>query len=101
MIIMIYVILFEDNEEFSDRRAKYMEQHLAFLRAHANNIISAGPLLEENTQQGAGGLWLVEGQDVETIQSLITTDPFWNTGLRKSYQILQWKQVFSEGKVRI
>lgn len=46
---------------------------------------------------GSGGLWIVEAADKEAAEALVHADPFWPTWLRKSIQILAWKQVFAGG----
>ncbi len=94
---MIYVVLFEDDDSRADMRPKYMPQHLAFLEQNATNIQAAGPLKQADSGAAAGGLWLVKADSSDTVQSLIETDPFWSTGLRKSVRILEWTQVFADG----
>ncbi len=49
----------------------------------------------------AGGLWVVKAASPQAVQSLIEADPFWPTGLRKSVRVLEWTQVFADGKRRI
>ena len=95
---MIYVVLFEDDESRADMRPKHMPAHLAFLERNATNIRAAGPLKQADSGVGAGGLWLVEAESAEAVQSLVETDPFWSTGLRKSVRVLEWTQVFADGK---
>jgi uncharacterized protein YciI len=53
------------------------------------------------SQEPAGGLWIVEADNAEQVQNLVETDPFWPTGLRKSIQILEWTQVYVDGKKQI
>ncbi len=98
---MIYAVLFEDDESFSNKRAEHMDEHLSFLENNANNILSAGPLKNASDGSPAGGLWLVDAQDAKDVQSIIEVDPFWPTGLRKSVNICEWKQVFTDGKRQI
>ncbi|WP_445285913.1 YciI family protein [Yoonia sp. 2307UL14-13] len=43
-------------------------------------------------------MWIVETDDPTEIEALIKADPFWPTGLRKSYSIIPWTQVFANGK---
>ena len=95
---MLYAVLFEDDESKSEMRPKYLPQHLEFLARHANRIVAAGPLLSSDDDSGAGGLWLVEANDTETVQALVHEDPFWPTGLRKSVRVLRWRQVFADGR---
>ena len=79
---MPYVILFEDDENHAEMRTRHMGDHLAFLEAQASAIKAAGPLSDADTGAAAGGLWLVEAEDLETIEALYRADPFWPTGLR-------------------
>jgi uncharacterized protein YciI len=95
---MMYALLFEDNDEHADMRAKYMSDHLAFLSDNAKSILSAGPLKDAKRQEAAGGLWLVEADTLQDVNTLIESDPFWPTGLRKSIRILEWTRVFADGK---
>lgn len=95
---MMFVLLFEDNEEYAAMRQQHMSEHLKFLTGNKNYIHSAGPLRDSETGSPAGGIWIVEAKDKDQVQVLVEQDPFWPTGLRKSVKILEWKQVFSDGK---
>ena len=98
---MKYIILFEDNPSVSpDIRQKHMPEHLAFLEKNANTIDAAGPL-HTLSGKGAGGIWIVDTDTEEKVEHLIHDDPFWSTGLRKSYKILKWTRVFADGLRRI
>lgn len=98
---MKYAVVFEDDDRHADVRPKLMPDHLAFLARHASSIHAAGPLKDTKTDAPAGGLWLVEADDAKSVWSLVEEDPFWPTGLRKSVRVLEWTQVFAEGKKRI
>ena len=95
---MMFAILFEDDETHADQRPRYLQDHLAFLADHADQVSAAGPLADAGTSEPAGGLWLVEAEDAAAAEALVHADPFWPTGLRKSYRILQWTRVFASGK---
>lgn len=95
---MTFVVLFEDNPALgADLRQRHMPAHLAFLDDHADRITTAGPLRSPQGQP-AGGLWVVEADSADAVRSLVETDPFWPTGLRRSVRILEWVQVFSDGR---
>jgi len=98
---MLYTVLFEDNADRTELRAKHMPDHLAFLEAHAEAIRSAGPLEDTADETPAGGLWLVEAENPKAVRRLVETDPLWPTGLRKSVRILRWRQVYADGKRRV
>jgi uncharacterized protein YciI len=95
---MQFVVLFEDSlQAGADLRRKHMPEHLAFLERNAAKVKAAGPLKTADGQ-GAGGLWIVETTDASDVDLLVKEDPFWPTGLRKSVRILEWAQVFADGK---
>ncbi len=95
---MMYAILFDDDENYAGMRSKHLQKHLTFLERNANQIHSAGPLKDTENGAPAGGLWIVETDNLQTLQSLIKFDPFWPTGLRKSIRILEWTRVFADAK---
>ena len=93
---MIYAVLFEDNDGRAAIRGEHLPDHLAFLERNASVVRAAGPLAEGGT--AAGGLWLVQAECPEAVCRLIEADPFWPTGLRKSVRIMEWRQVFADGR---
>lgn len=98
---MMYAVLLEDDADRADARAQYMPDHLLFLERNAASIHAAGPLEDTANSASAGGLWIVQADSPQAVQSLIEADPFWPTGLRKSVRILEWTRVFADGKRRI
>jgi uncharacterized protein len=95
---MLYAIWFEDDTTRAEARTQHMPGHLAFLERNAHLIRAAGPLIDVASCGAAGGLWLVEADKLEEVRALYESDPFWPTGLRKSVQVLEWRQVFAAGK---
>jgi uncharacterized protein len=94
---MLYAVLFTDNADRAGVRQRLMPAHLDFLEQHREHIRAAGPLLETDGN-GAGGLWLVEADSLQAVMELVQADPFWPTGLRNAVRVLQWAQVFAEGR---
>lgn len=97
---MIYAVLFEDDASRANMRLKLMPDHLAFLESNASNIRDAGPLKDTESDAPAGGLWIVEADSPQSVQDLVRADPLWSTGLRKSVRVLEWAQVFAQGRRR-
>lgn len=94
---MKFIILFEDAPDADPSiRKTHMEQHLSFLESHSDMIEAAGQLSDDGGG-GRDGLWIVEAERKEDVEHLIHEDPFWPTGLRKSFAILKWTQVFAAG----
>ena len=94
---MKFIILFEDAPDAEpDIRKMYMVEHLDFLEQNADKIEAAGPLFDTEGQ-GRDGLWIVEVGAEDEADQLVHQDPFWPTGLRKSYSIIKWRQVYADG----
>lgn len=94
---MKFIILFEDAPDADpDIRKSHMAQHLDFLERNADKIEAAGPL-SDTDRQGRDGLWIVRADSEGDAEQLVHEDPFWPTGLRKSYSIINWKQVYADG----
>ncbi|MCG7522470.1 YciI family protein [Ruegeria sp. Ofav3-42] len=95
---MKFIVLFEDAADADPGiRAAYMKDHIAFLESNAAVVEAAGPLTDGG-KRGRDGLWIVEAEDQSAVVQLIHSDPFWPTGLRASYSILPWKQVYRDGR---
>ena len=98
---MKFLVLFEDAPDApADLRQRHMGAHLDFLEAHAGSVAAAGPLHRADGT-GAGGVWVVDADGAEAVEALIRADPFYPTGLRKSWQVLRWTQVFADGARRV
>ncbi len=94
---MKFIILFEDDPKADpDIRKTHMPAHLSFLETQAGHIEAAGPLADQ-AGAGQGGLWVVDAQSEADVEQLVREDPFWPTGLRKSFKIFRWTQVFANG----
>lgn len=93
---MKFVVIFEDARDVDpDIRKKHMKEHIGFL--DSNTIEAAGPL-SDNEGKGRDGLWIVEAAVKSDVETLVRSDPFWSTGLRASYAILPWTQVYAGGQ---
>lgn len=98
---MPLIILFEDAPDADPEiRKRHMPAHLAFLDRQSATIRAAGPLATA-AGAGAGGLWVLDSDDIAAADAVVRQDPFWPTGLRLSYRILRWTQVFADGRRRI
>lgn len=98
---MLYVVRFTDRPGRQHTRARFRDEHIAWLDAHKGSILVAGSLRPEHGQDAVGGLWIVDAPDKRTIEELLQSDPFWVHGLRQSHEILHWSKAFPERKVPI
>lgn len=95
---MLYVVLLEDEPSKAEMRPKHQAEHVAYVEKLLGKLRSAGPLTDPKTGGPAGGIWIIEAASPDEVQKMLEADPFYKVGLRKSIRILQWKQVFADGK---
>lgn len=94
---MLFVVLFEDNPEVGPEvRRDLMPVHQDFQEA-SGAILEAGPLRTVDGAPG-GGMWIVDSESFDAVEALVKADPFWPTGLRKSYRILAWTKMLVGGR---
>ena len=96
---MRFAVHFIDNDEERAKREEFMAEHLRFLERNSRCILAAGPLIDAKTGVGVGGQWIVEAADASEVEHLVTSDPFYDTGLRKEVRIFEWRVVFDAGKI--
>lgn len=96
---MQFVVLFEnDPETCVTIRLSYLPLHIAFLQRHAETIEVAGNLSDGNDPAHAA-MWVLNAEDEAEVERYVREDPFWPTGLRKSFKIMQWRQWFSRDAI--
>ncbi len=93
---MLYVIRFTDKADRRKIRERYLDAHLAWLERQRQPILAAGSLRETPDSDPGGGLWVVEAESRQAVESLFLTDPFWVHGLRGSVEILHWSKAFPD-----
>lgn len=72
---MKFIIMFEDEPTANpDIRKVLMAEHLSFLEAHSEKVLSAGPL-SDTGGRGRGGLWLVDVASVDEVEQLVHERP--------------------------
>ncbi len=93
----MFVVLFEENPDADPAiRTEVFPAHLAFLEQNAARIRDAGTLFHHD-QSRYGGMWIVTAASHSQVVDLIHSDPFWPTGLRLHFQVLEWRKVFEDG----
>lgn len=98
---MLFAIRFQDKQISSHLREEHLAAHIEWLDQHRDSILIGGSLREEAGQNPIGGLWIVEAQGREDIETLIQTDPFWQVGLRESVEILHWSKAFPDRQILV
>lgn len=96
---MPMIVRFHDTPGREDLRTAHMSRHLEFIQSNTDKFIGAGPLfLPEGT--GAGGMWMLDVETADAARALVQADPFYPTGLRKSIEYWEWRQVFDRTSPR-
>ena len=93
-----FVVLFEENSAADPSiRDRVFPEHISYLAKNFSSVTAAGTVFYE-TGKRFGGMWIVQAAERREVDTLVTEDPFWPTGLRKRYEILEWRIVFNNGE---
>lgn len=95
---MRWIAIFSDTADMLAIRAERGEQHLAYLRAHADEILIGGGCREAPGAPFVGGLWVMEVASRERAVQLIEQDPYWVPPYR-SVRLLTWGKALEEREV--
>lgn len=88
---MRWVALFEDKTEgAADIRARFTQEHQAYLRVNKGKIVLAGAMRPRPDDTPVGGLWVFEAGTKQEVEALIAQDPFHREGLRAVTRIYAW-----------
>lgn len=98
---MLFVVLFTDKPGLGEVRTQHLQAHIEWLELHKEVIPVGGSLREALGQVPKGGLWIAEAASKDQLDALLKTDPFYQAGLRQSYEILHWSKANEARKVWI
>jgi uncharacterized protein YciI len=73
-------------------RARTRQAHLAYVRERLDQIVVAGPLLDE-TGQPIGSMLLMKFPDYRSAVAFAADDPYARAGLFASVAVTAWRQV--------
>jgi len=89
---MIFAISCIDKADSTDVRMSNRDDHLAYLRAHDDQIIAAGPYLSDDGNVMRGSLLLMEFPDRHAAETFAAGDPFAKAGLFERVTIRPWRK---------
>lgn len=98
---MLFAVRFQDDPSLADIRRENLGLHIEWLDKNSDSVLVGGSLRREPNDNPIGGLWVVDAESKEAVQSLIESDPFWKKGLRIDVEILHWSKAFEERKVLV
>ena len=77
---MHFAIHLLDRPNSAEPRAKFLNEHLAFVEANLERIQVAGPLRDE-TGQTQGSLYVVAAADQADALNFVSSDPYFDAGV--------------------
>lgn len=82
---MLFIVQFEDvyadQPERLPERELHLPAHLAFLAEHAEQVVAAGALRSSPYAVPSRGIWLVNAENKQSVESFYKDGPFWKAGL--------------------
>lgn len=92
---MRWVAIFSDQPQMVEFRRRHHAEHLAYLAQHADEILLAGGLRdnEEDSASYVGGLWVMEVSSRARAVDLVEGDPYYQSRYRR-YQLSLWGRAF-------
>lgn len=90
---MHFAIVCLDKPDSAALRADNRPAHLDYLKAHADQVVVAGPLLSDDAERPVGSLLVMEFADAEAAQDFARGDPCNKAGLFKTVSICPWRKV--------
>ncbi|WP_448582872.1 YciI family protein [Thermaurantiacus sp.] len=88
----IYAIHCIDKPMQQALRASTREAHLAYVRERMDQLLVAGPLLDE-AGEPIGSMLLIEFPDYRSAVTFAANDPYARAGLFASIAVTAWRQV--------
>ena len=77
---MQFVIYAKDKPNNLGRRMEVRPSHLDYWAENSDNVMLAGPLLDES-EKPCGSTLIVEGNSLEEVRALAEGDPYWKDGV--------------------
>lgn len=89
---MLVALVAHDKTDAAQIRADNRPDHLAYLKAHADTVQQAGPLLSVSGEM-IGSLIILDVATLEDAQRWAAQDPYATAGLFETVTLTEWKRV--------
>ncbi len=89
----MFVVQCQDKPNAGALRLAHREAHLTFLRAHAPQVILAGPLQTEDRSAMIGSLLVLDLPDRNAVEAFLAQDPYTQASLFENVTILPFRKV--------
>jgi len=90
---MYFVISCVDKADHGHVRAANRDDHLAYLNAHREQVVTAGPTTTEDGSAMTGSVLVMEFEDRAAAEAFAAGDPYKKAGLFERVDIKPWKKV--------
>ena len=94
---MRYVITCKDKPNHFPVRIENRPAHVAYLEAHLDNMLCAGPTLDSGGNP-SGSVLILNFNSLADAKTWVAQDPYAKAGLFESVTITAWKKVFPEAE---
>lgn len=98
---MPYIIETFDKPGHQAMRQQHRPEHLEFLASKASLLLACGAKLQDDGQDGGGGLYIVDLDSREEAEAFIQADPFHQVGLFERVTITRWRKAYLGGKLML
>ena len=95
---MRLVAIFEDTPSMAEIRRNREALHIAYLRAHSDEIVLGGGLRDAPGGPFVGGLWVLEVASRERAVQLIEGDPYFQV-VNRPYKLHHWGKALPDRQV--
>lgn len=89
---MTFTLICNDKKNCLEKRKKLRERHVLYLKRHKENILIAGPILDEY-ENPIGSLLIVNFKNKTEVQKFLKNDPYNLQGLFEKVKVIKFKQV--------
>mgnify|MGYP001979673941 FL=1 len=94
---MPYAIFSMDKPGTLQLRNDTRLEHREFLASQMHVLFAAGPLIEDETDNGIGSVTVLDTEDRAVAKEFAESDPYYKVGLYESVIIRRWKQTIRDG----
>jgi uncharacterized protein YciI len=94
---MRYVITCKDKPNHLPVRKENRPAHVAYLEAHLESVLCAGPTLDSGGNP-SGSVLILNFDSLADAETWAAHDPYAKAGLFKSVSVTAWKKVFPEAE---
>jgi len=91
---MHFVIYCLDKPDHGHVRAENRPAHVEYLKASADKIVAAGPMLTDDGEGMNGSTLIMSFADRDEAEAWAAGDPYAKAGLFERVDIRAWKKVF-------